>query len=129
MGIFILALLVVWLFILKPIAYKQFGKGSLTIQTPYFKNIKLYNAIGLSFSDQFTKQNWKQKLFKGNEIHYANPFFSAPIKFSPISKNKIRIQLDPIYSIIPFTTTLEKGKGQYVIANKQTNEKITITYG
>lgn len=125
----ILLLLIVWLAILKPIAFKQFGKGSLTIQSPHFKNFKLHKAIELTLFNQTFKQNWRQRIFKGRKLCYSNSLFPAPIIVTPYSKNKIRIQLDPTYTIQPFTTTLDKGIGQYVITNIKTKEKITITYG
>lgn len=125
----LLAILLFWLFFLGPIVFSRFGRGALTIQSPAFKNIRLHKSIGLTLSDHSIRQNWKERFFKGKELNYSNPLFPAPIRITPQSKNKIRIQLGPAYSIQPFTTTLNKGGGQYIITNLNTKDKITITYG
>lgn len=128
-GVVFIAILFIWFLILKPIVYPRFGRGSLTIQSPLFKSILLHKSIGLTLSNNSIKQKWMEMFFKGRELHYSNPIFPAPIIFTPHSKNKIRIQLDPTYSIQPFTTTLNKGAGQHIITNLSTKEKITITFG
>lgn len=127
-GGILVALLLIWLIFLRPIVYSRFGRGILTIQSPQFKSIKLYKAIGLTLTNQDINQSWKEKLFKGKEIAYTNPLFPAPIRFSPQSKNRIRIHLDASYSITPFATTLTKGQGQHTIINLNTKQKIIITY-
>lgn len=127
-GAFIASAFFIWLIILRPIVYSRFGRGTVTIQSPYFKSIKLNKGIGLTLTNQPSKQNWKARLFKGKEITHINPFFTAPIRITPHSKNKIRIQLDTAYTITPFTTTATRGHGQYTITNINTKQKITVTY-
>ncbi len=126
---FLLTLLLFWLVILRPIVYRRFGKTALVIQSPQFKNLRLSKAIGLTLTNHTIKQSWKNRLFKGKELTYSNPLFTEPILVTPHSRNKARIRLGSNYTIVPYTTTLNKGAGAYKITNSTTKQIITITYG
>lgn len=131
--LWVLAILVATLFfyllILRPIIYKRMGKGQITIQEPFYKNIKTKNNIEIIFRDKPLKQSWLQKLFQGKKTVVVNPIFTEPIYLTPSSRGKIRIRTAGKYNIDPFTSSLEKGTDStYELTNNQTNDKINITY-
>ncbi|SDH48736.1 hypothetical protein [Myroides phaeus] len=119
--------LFIYLLILRPIIFKRMGKGQITIQQPFFKNINVKNNIELVFTNKKHKQGFFNKIFQGKRTTITNNFFTNPIYFTPSVKSKIRIRTGGHYSIEPFTTTFEKGI-IYEITNNNTKEKITITY-
>ena len=122
----LVGILITWLVVLKPIVYNRFRRVSLTINSPFFKRIKIKGAVSLTLTDKKQKQSFWSKLFKGKDLVYVHPFFTNPVIIMPKSKADVRIRIGANYTLNPFTTYLSLNKS-YDLINNQTGEKITIS--
>lgn len=122
----IVAALLIWLIILRPIAFTRFRRSSVTINSPFYSRIKIKGAVSLTLTDKRQKQSFWSKLFKGKDLVYVNPFFTQPITIMPKSKTDVRIRTGANYILTPFATFLTLNQ-TYELKNNQTGEKITIS--
>lgn len=127
--VLVLALLV-WIILLRPIAFPRFKKkSSIIITSPFYKRIKLKGGIKLTLMKNNPKaQKISDKVLKGKILIYKHQFFDEDIHILPAGKNKIRIALGVNYSISPFASTIQRGPALYVITNNTTKEEIKIQY-
>lgn len=120
-------LFILYLFLLRPMIYRRFGKGIITIQQPFYKNTNLRGVIELTFTNKKVAQSFFNRLLQGKKVYVVNEFFTTPLTLIPSVKGKVRIKTNGDYSIDPFTTSLEKGK-TFKVTNTSTNNDLTITY-
>ncbi|MFD0701219.1 hypothetical protein [Myroides pelagicus] len=123
----LLTLLLIYLLVLRPIMFKRFGRGVVTIQSPFYKNTPVKNRIKIVYTNKKEKQGFLNKVFKGKIVYVVHDYFNAPLILTPGIKGRIRVKTNGAYSIEPFTSNMEKGK-TFKITNTSTNEEITLTY-
>lgn len=95
-GIFVFALLVLWLYLIKPIARPNFkGIRSLTIQDQVnniYKPIPVKGYRKIVFTNSPKKQNYISALFGGRIYYLTESKWSSPIILSPSGGGSLYVQ-------------------------------------
>lgn len=123
----LVSIFIIYLLLLRPIIYRRFGRGMITIQQPFYKNTNIRGSVEIIFTNKKTSQRLGNRLLQGKKIYVVNDYFTIPISITPGIKGKVRIKTNGAYTVDPFTSNLEKGK-IFKITNTSTNDDITISY-
>lgn len=124
LGILIVAALVLWFLILKPMLYPTISVGSIMISDPYFSNVRVKGARRVIFANKMQRQSALNRLFTGKVICNVNPCWTKPLVMEP-SKKRIRVQRNSAYVFDPFGAILSP-RTDYVVLNNETNQKIQL---
>lgn len=123
--IVLIAILILWFFVVRIIVYPHIKLGRIIITEPYYKSKRIQNARKVVFTNKPMKQGVLNRIFTGQIVYENNEVWTDPIEFEPCKK-----ALKPVtkskYLITPFTTRMEKNT-EYEIQNIATNQQIKIT--
>lgn len=123
--IVLVAILILWFFVVRIIVYPRIKVGRIVITEPYYKSKKIQGARKVVFTNEPIRQGVLNRIFTGRIVYENNEVWADPIEFEPCKK-----ALKPVtkskYLITPFTTRLEKNT-DYEIQNISTNQQIKIT--
>lgn len=123
--IFIVASIIVWLLVIKPMMYPTFKVGQLRLQdpAPYSALCPLKHYRKVVLTNRNTQQSFLNALFTGRIKYIVNAIWRSEVVFEPKDKNSIRIRPSKEYR----TDALILRKNQdYVLENTSTQTKTKI---
>lgn len=127
LGIIIVALLVLWFLVIKPIYFPTFRVGRMMITDPYYSNKSIHGVRRVVFTNRTNaKDNFIKALFSGKTIYEIGSVWTDEWEMKPGLHRTCRPLFNGNYSLDPFATGLVIG-GEYEITNLKTNEKAKIT--
>lgn len=131
LGIIIVALLVLWLIVLKPLFYPSIKVGKIEFTGPgsYYRSKKIKGARKAVFTSERKKQNILSRIFTGKVIYERADHFKPALEILPASgKKKIKIRSmggpQEKWEIHPSGILARFDKG--TIINSQTKDKSEI---
>ena len=124
-GIFLLAALLVWLFVLKQIFFPTFkvGKIILSDPAPYMSQKHLRGTRKLILTKSKSTQSGINRFFTGKIIYDVNPMWTSDIVIEPLDKNSVRIHPSKVYMT---ETHKMKVHIEYTIQNMTTGTKTKV---
>ncbi len=124
-GIFLVAALLVWLLILKPIFFPTFrvGKIILSDPVPYMSQKRLRGSRKLILTKDKPSQSGLSRLFTGKILYDVNPMWTSDIVIEPRDKNSVRVRISKEYMADARTM---KVHNEYVIQNMTTGVKTKV---
>lgn len=125
LGIFLVAALLVWLLILKPIFFPTFrvGKIILSDPAPYMSRIPLRGFRKLILTKDNLSQSGLNKLFTGKIQYEVNSMWTSDIVIEPRDKNSVRVRASKEYMIDARTM---KVHNEHFIQNMTTGNKTKV---
>ena len=119
----VLAALILWFIMLKHMFFPTFRVTRLQLAgpEPYLSQLKIkgYRQCILTATPQ--KQNWFDKVFRGEIKYEVNALWTAPVVFEPRDKTSVRIRPDK--HTYTADTRFLKTNVDYVIVNETTKTK------
>lgn len=106
MTIVLIALLVLWMCMLKPLKYPKFrGVGRLTLDDhqDYYQTVPAKGYREIVLCNKAEQQGWLSKLFFGVVRYEVNERWSDPIVISPSGSKCVRINAGAHYMLDKFT--------------------------
>lgn len=125
LGIIILTALILWFLVLRQILYPTFKVGSITINDPYYTNVRLKGARRLVFCNKRQEQSMLSRIFTRPILYNVNAVWTQPLTMEP-AKKKIRVIRNKTYVFDPYGSLLN-GHTEYKVENTESNEKIAMT--
>lgn len=124
-GIFLLAALLVWLFVLKLIFFPTFrvGKIILSDPVPYMSQKRLRGTRKLILTNNKPTQSGINRFFTGKIIYDVNPMWTSDIVIEPRDRNSVRVR--PSKEYMTDTHTM-KVHNEYTIQNMTTGTKTKV---
>lgn len=118
-GAIIIALLLLWLLIIKHIVYPSFRVGRVNLRDPlpYMKVINVKHCRQLVLTSKPNKQTAMNKLFTGKIQYEIDPMWTSEISIEPRDSNSVRIR--PSKDYLVSSRTLKKNV-DYEIINQST---------
>lgn len=106
-GLILLALLIAWFLVAKPLLIKTFKVFNVTISDPYFKTINIRGAKKVVFTSMNRKQNVLDSLFCGKIIYEVNECWQHECELVPMQNGAILYS--PHHFVDPMDSPLEPG--------------------
>lgn len=122
----LIALLVLWLLVFRPIFYPTFKVGKILLRdpVPYMSSHRLSGKRALILTSTPVKQGFFSRVFT-NRIQYdINPLWVSDVIITPRDKKSVRIKVSNDYMID--SRILEKGK-EYKLRQLKNQTTTTIT--
>lgn len=127
LAIIILAGLLLWFLIMKPLIYPTIGVKTIQIDDPYFSKVNIKGKRRVVFTNKNMEQNLLNRLFTGEILYKKNEIWTSPLGFEAGAKKKtLRVVRTQDYVFEPYTSTL-KAPNDYVVENTNNKTKIKIT--
>lgn len=117
--------LLIWFLFVQPFIYPKMRKGTIMINAPYTKVVRIAGGRKLVFASYIRKQKVLNKIFAGKILYETNPFWENEIVFYPKDKRNLRILLSSDYTITPYTNIINRGKSYEI---KKGNEFIKLSF-
>lgn len=124
-SILLVAAILVWLIILKPILFPTFKINSFSVIYPYNSTRRLRRGRKLICTGKHLKQSAINRWFTGKIIYEINPFWTTDWVILPKDKMSIKPQGVRDYAYEPYTGVLRRGE-EYKVINQSTNEKLEV---
>lgn len=121
----IVAALILWFVIMRPLLYPTFKVGSITITDPYYANVRLKGARRVIFTNRRQEQSLISRIFTRPIICNVNAVWTTPLTLEP-AKKKVRASRTTTYVFDPYGSLLN-GHTDYTIENTTTHDKIKMT--
>lgn len=122
----LLGLLLIWLFIMKPIMYPTFKVGNIQIISgSYYSTKKINKARKLVVTSSPKRQSSVNKFFTGKIIYERNEMWKDEWELHPKGKGA-RLVGNRKYTINPFAVSLEK-HNEYQLEHLESDTKAKIT--
>ncbi len=83
----ILVFIILWFVWLRNQIYPKFKSGVISVQTPYFANIRVRGARMVVMAPTPRRQSWMNKLIKGRVIYHMNAAWPCECRVTPSGKN------------------------------------------
>lgn len=124
-GIFLVAALLVWLLILKPIFFPTFrvGKIILSDPVPYMSQKRLRGSRKLILTKNKSLQSGFSRFFTGRILYDVNPIWTSDIVIEPRDKNSVRVRVSKEYMADARTM---KVHNEYTIQNMTNGSKTKV---
>ncbi len=122
----LLALLLLWMLVLRGQLYPRFRVGAFIVTDPYYSMRRLRGCYKLVCTNKAVRQSAWSKFFKGKVAYEVNPFWTREWVITPRDGASVKPNTSSEYSFEPYTVTLRKGN-EYKVTNHTTGEKITVT--
>ncbi|MDE6021961.1 MAG: hypothetical protein K2G13_00510, partial [Muribaculaceae bacterium] len=117
--------LLLWFGFIRNQKYPKFKKGIITIQSPYFANLKVKGYRKVVMSSRKREQGIFDKIWRGKILYHFNPEWSSEVEIVPSGKNmRFRCQSGEwISDPAPLWTV---GNVYKVISTNDSSKKIEI---
>lgn len=124
-GILLVAALLVWMLVLKPIIFPTFrvGKIQLSDPIPYNSLKRMRGYRKMILTDKLPRQGFFDKIFAGKILYEVNELWTGPVAIEPKDKNSVRLRCPKDY--MADARVLKKNQ-DYSIQNMTTGNKTTI---
>ena len=121
-AIFLIAALILWLLMMKPMVYPTFSVGQLRLQdpVPYSALCPLKHYRKVILTSRSTKQGFFNALFTGKIKYIVNPIWTSDVVFEPKDKNSIRIRPSKEYQA---DALILRKNQDYILENTSTKAK------
>ena len=121
-AIFLIAALILWLLMMKPMVYPTFSVGQLRLQDPgpYSALCPLKHYRKVILTSRNTKQGFFNALFTGKIKYIVNPIWTSDVVFEPKDKNSIRIRPSKEYQA---DALILRKNQDYILENTSTKAK------
>ncbi|NDV58123.1 hypothetical protein [Bacteroides sp. 519] len=123
--IILVAILLLWMLVLRNLVYPRFKVGAFTVTDPYYSMRRLRGCYKLVCTSKPVKQSALSKLFKGTVIYEVNPFWTKDWVIIPRDSSSIKPIGTPEYTFEPYTVSLRKAT-EYKVTNNKTGEKLIL---
>ena len=122
---FLVAALLVWMLILKPIVFPTFrvSKINLSDPAPFMCQKRLRGSRKMVLTNKKMKQGWFNKAFTGPIIYATNPLWTTDIVIEPKDKKSVRLRPSKEYMV---DARVIKTNQEYIIRNMTTGNKTKI---
>lgn len=122
----ILALLLLWVLILKFIIFDRFKIKHIIIEdNDSERRIMVREAISLTLSSKTQKQNILERVFVGKRLYYCDDFFSdGDVVVSPRNRKTVMLKVSDVYDIDQYT--ISKDDDDPSVIKNSRNQKIEI---
>lgn len=126
-GIVLLALLLLWLTVLKTMFFPVFriSHVNLTGPEPYMSMLYVRGARQVVLTDKAMKQNALNKLFTGKIVYETNPVWTTDITITPVDKTSVRLTPAKKSNYLMDASRMRSNQ-DYTIENLATGKKTTI---
>ena len=125
--ILIIATLLLWFLIGKPLIYPAIGVKTIQINDPYFSKVNVKGKRRVVFTDKKMTQSLLNRIFTGEILYKKNEIWTSPLAFEAGGKNRtLRVMRTKDYVFDPYSSVL-KAPNDYVVENVNNNTKIKIT--
>jgi hypothetical protein len=123
--ILLVAALLVWLFVLKPIVFPTFrvGKILLSDPVPYNSLLRIRNYRKLILTSKSQKQKTLNKFFTGKILYEVNEIWTSDVVVEP--KDKVSVRLRYPKDFMADAHVLKKNQ-EYALKNMTTGNKTII---
>lgn len=124
-GVFLFAVLLVWLFVLKLIFFPTFkvGKIILSDPVPYMSQKRLRGTRKLILTKNKSSQSGINRFLTGKIIYDVNPMWTSDIVIEPRDRNSVRVRASKEYMTNAHTM---KVHNEYTIQNMTTGTKTKV---
>ncbi len=124
-GLLLLALLIVWMCILRPMLYPSFKVGKINMRepAPFITTHRLRGCRRLVLTNRKEKQNVLSRIFTRPVKYDVNALWTSPVVFSPYDKKSVKIRTTNEYSIEARTLKINQ---EYTLVNNKTKTKTII---
>lgn len=106
----IIFLLILWFVVFKNILYPKMSRGTIMINTPYSKSIRVRGFRKLVFSNKIEKQSVVEKIFAGKILYEINPLWDSDVIFYPQNKKSLGLKLNGEYKFKFPNNQIVRGK-------------------
>ncbi len=126
-GIILLALLLLWLLVLKTVFFPVFhiSHVNLTGPEPYMSMLYVRGARQLVLTGRQRKQNFMSRLFTGKIIYEVNPLWASEVTIMPVDRKSVRFSPLKKTDYLIESTRLQSNQ-DYTIENIASRSKTTI---
>ena len=123
--IFLVAALLLWLFVLKLIFFPTFSVGSIVLSdpAPYMSQKRLRGCRKLILTRSRKSQNWLSRLFTGKILYDINPMWTSDIVIEPRDRTSVRIRAPKEYMTDARTM---KVHNEYMLQNMTTGTRTKV---
>ena len=123
----LIALLLLWLLVIKAMVFPTFKVGAYRITEPYYTQKKLRGVRKVVVGNKSGRQSWISKIMTGKILYETNAYWAQPWSMTPSAKRTgARMQgLGNNYMIDPFCTTMQK-QTEYEITKQEGGDKCKI---
>ena len=83
----IVLFIIIWFAFVRNLIYPKFRQGVISVQTPYFANIRARGSRMVVLTPMPRKQGWIDKLVKGRVIYHVNAAWPCECQVTPSGKN------------------------------------------
>lgn len=83
----IILFIIIWFAFVRNLIYPKFRQGVISVQTPYFANIRARGSRMVVLTPMPRKQGWIDKLVKGRVIYHVNAAWPCECQVTPSGKN------------------------------------------
>lgn len=83
----IVLFIIIWFAFVRNRIYPKFRQGVISVQTPYFANIRVRGSRMVVLTPMPRKQGWIDKLVKGRVIYHVNAAWPCECQVTPSGKN------------------------------------------
>lgn len=121
----IVACLVLWFVVLRPIYCQHFRIARVQVEEPYYKSKRIKGKRKLVFASKKVKQNAVCRFFCGEIVTEVSPEWPHPVELEPYKKGA-KLKTAGKYSVEPYTLVLQV-QNTYVLQHMETGKKYKIT--
>jgi hypothetical protein len=121
----LVGLFLCWIIAIRPIMYPRFRIAAITVMEPYYEMYKPRLCYKIIFTNRVEKQNFFQKLFRGEILYAVNEVWTEKWELVPKNKNSVKPILNRNIMIEPFSPYLSK-QIDYTVTINNTGQKIKI---
>lgn len=128
-GVLILACLLFWFLVVKPIKYPRFGtfRKQVLLETDghivYQGKVDFKHSMKVVFTNKPIEQSFMERVFKGKILSFVRQEFTTPIVFTP-NRNKRKANVHGAGYIVTPNPILQSGVS--TITNSQLKMKLTL---
>lgn len=125
LGIFSLALLLLWFLAGRRMIYPAISVNSIEINDPYFTRVNVKGKRRVVFTNRPMRQSLLSRVFTGEILYMRNEIWTSPLIFEAGSKGKLRVVRNRDYAFNPYTSLLS-AHNDYVVENVNDKTKVSM---
>lgn len=124
-GLTLLAALILWLAVFKPMMYPKFKVGGVQVVSPYYSMRKINRCRKVVFTSRSQSQPLLNRIFTGKVVYEINSEWIDEFALVP-NKRGCKVLSNQSYMVSPYAQVLTKNMEYTVEHKKMVNKKIKI---